>query len=142
VPTIRIDEDVYKALQQRGEPFVDTPNSVLRKLLEEVGLLEIDQESSRVKPSLIGKTTLGKKGEKPMVTYSHPRLCFKASYIEPLDDNDIFQIETKIDGKFQMSKADFYRVFSNVVKSRSYREEGIYHYPVIPKKKALPFKIA
>jgi hypothetical protein len=33
-PTIRIDEDVYQALQRRAEPFVDTPNSVLRRLLD------------------------------------------------------------------------------------------------------------
>ncbi len=33
-PTIRVDEDVYGALQRRAEPFVDTPNSVLRRLLD------------------------------------------------------------------------------------------------------------
>ena len=32
-PTIRIDGDVYAALQQRADAFVDTPNSVLRKIL-------------------------------------------------------------------------------------------------------------
>jgi len=34
MPVIRIDEEVYKELQRRAQPFVDTPNSVLRKLLE------------------------------------------------------------------------------------------------------------
>ena len=33
-PTIRIDDDVYRVLQSRAEPFVDTPNTVLRRLLE------------------------------------------------------------------------------------------------------------
>ncbi|MFT4010316.1 MAG: hypothetical protein QM655_09785 [Nocardioidaceae bacterium] len=32
-PTIRIDHDVYEALRDAAEPFVDTPNSVLRRLL-------------------------------------------------------------------------------------------------------------
>lgn len=32
-PTIRIDEDVYRALQTQAEPFIDTPNSVLRRML-------------------------------------------------------------------------------------------------------------
>lgn len=32
-PTIRIDHEVYARLQAAGEPFVDTPNSVLRRLL-------------------------------------------------------------------------------------------------------------
>jgi hypothetical protein len=34
VPTIRIDEDVFSALQARAQPFVDTPNTVLRRLLD------------------------------------------------------------------------------------------------------------
>jgi hypothetical protein len=33
VPTIRVDDDVYEWLQQRAKPFVDTPNSVLRREL-------------------------------------------------------------------------------------------------------------
>ena len=32
-PTIRIDEDVFEALQAQAEPLVDTPNSVLRRVL-------------------------------------------------------------------------------------------------------------
>jgi hypothetical protein len=32
-PTIRIDDDVYDALKERAEPFVDTPNTVLRRVL-------------------------------------------------------------------------------------------------------------
>lgn len=32
-PTIRIDEDVLDELKNHAEPFVDTPNSVLRRLL-------------------------------------------------------------------------------------------------------------
>ena len=31
-PTIRIDEEVYAWLQQKGRPFEDTPNSVLRRI--------------------------------------------------------------------------------------------------------------
>jgi hypothetical protein len=33
MPNIRIDRDVYEALQKGAEPFVDTPNTVLRRLL-------------------------------------------------------------------------------------------------------------
>ena len=33
MPTIRIDDDVFAALQKDAKPFVDTPNSVLRRLL-------------------------------------------------------------------------------------------------------------
>jgi hypothetical protein len=33
MPTIRVDDEVYERLQRQAKPFVDTPNSVLRKLL-------------------------------------------------------------------------------------------------------------
>jgi len=32
-PTIRIDDEVFEALKAHAEPLVDTPNSVLRRLL-------------------------------------------------------------------------------------------------------------
>lgn len=37
--TIEVDQEVFAALQERAQPFVDTPNSVLRRLLDldEVG---------------------------------------------------------------------------------------------------------
>lgn len=34
MPTIRIDDEVFEALKKLAEPLVDTPNSVLRRLLE------------------------------------------------------------------------------------------------------------
>ena len=33
MPVIRVDEEVWKELQRRAEPLVDTPNSVLRRIL-------------------------------------------------------------------------------------------------------------
>jgi hypothetical protein len=33
-PSIEIDEEVYEQLKRRAEPFVDTPNSVLRRVLQ------------------------------------------------------------------------------------------------------------
>lgn len=33
-PTIRIDDELYAYLKEQAEPFVDTPNGVLRRLLE------------------------------------------------------------------------------------------------------------
>lgn len=32
-PTIRIDDEVFEALQKHAKPFVDTPNDVLRRIL-------------------------------------------------------------------------------------------------------------
>lgn len=42
-PTIRIDDGVFDELKKHAEPFVDTPNSVLRRLL---GLAEAEPASN------------------------------------------------------------------------------------------------
>jgi len=72
--------------------------------------------------------------------YKHQRLCFYSSVIEPLHDEDLFQVETYNHGTFRFTKAQFHQHFPNVIKSVSYKEHGMYHYPTIPGK-ALPFKI-
>jgi hypothetical protein len=69
----------------------------------------------------------------PPATYSFSRLCFRREVIEPLGSNDPFRVVTPF-GTFQMTKAEFYREFKNVVESRSYSEEGLYHYPKLPAK--------
>src|SRR5689334_858499 len=48
-PTIRIDEDVFEALKAHAEPLVDTPNSVLRRLLQlsEERALPSDEASTK-----------------------------------------------------------------------------------------------
>jgi hypothetical protein len=48
MPVIRIDDEVYKCLQQRARPFVDTPNDVLRSLL---GLGEASLSQARNEPT-------------------------------------------------------------------------------------------
>ena len=70
----------------------------------------------------------------PKVTYSSTRLHFKAHEIEPLAWEEEFQVVTAT-GVWQMSKADFYKVFSNVVASESYSKgRREYHYTKPPTK--------
>lgn len=57
-PTIRVDDDVYARLKAEAEPFVDTPNSVLRRLLElddasEPVAAEDDRETRRAAPGTL-----------------------------------------------------------------------------------------
>jgi hypothetical protein len=59
MPTIRIDKDVWKALQELATPFVDTPNDVLRRVfqLDKVAASAPTQVSEREgKVSMIGAT--------------------------------------------------------------------------------------
>jgi predicted CopG family antitoxin len=44
VPNIRIDEDVYQALKTIAEPFIDSPSSVIRRLLIEKGVMSKSSE--------------------------------------------------------------------------------------------------
>ena len=61
-----------------------------------------------------------------IVEYTFSRLCFKANVIESLENNDVFIVHTP-DGSFRMTKADFYRVFPKIPKTKSYQEREIYH---------------
>ena len=69
MPNIRIDRDVYQSLQQRAVPFVDTPNDVLRRLLN------LDRDESRsdenaVSGSAHDKTdTSGSRARRQKVTH-------------------------------------------------------------------------
>ena len=76
----------------------------------------------------------------PTASYKFSRLCFKRDVIEALAPRDSFRVETPI-GTFQMTQADFHRVFPNVTQSRSYLDGGLYHYRTLPSQ-AEQFRIA
>lgn len=69
--------------------------------------------------------------DNPHVSYRSTRLHFKASIIEPLADDNVFEIQTP-DATWRMTKAQFYSAFPNVVASESYagaRREYFYTKP-------------
>ena len=51
MPTIRLDAEVYDALKKLAEPFVDTPSSVIRRLLEEHGHLAASKPAAESVPA-------------------------------------------------------------------------------------------
>ncbi len=63
----------------------------------------------------------------PSVEYDAGQLTFKAKQLEPLRWDESFRISTPTH-TFQMTKAEFYRVFDNVVGSLSYQLKGTYSY--------------
>lgn len=75
----------------------------------------------------------------PKETYRHTRLCFLKAVIDRLKADESFRVICN-DGIFQMTKTDFYEVFDNIVKTRSYLERGHYHSRK-PPRKADQFKI-
>jgi hypothetical protein len=71
--------------------------------------------------------------------YSSTRLLFKRDIIEPLKWEEKFQVFASNDNStFEMTKREFYDVFSNVVKTKSYLNKGNYNYLNTPFK-ALQF---
>jgi hypothetical protein len=73
------------------------------------------------------------------VFYSSTRLLFKRDIIEPLKWEEKFQVFASNDNStFEMTKREFYDIFSNVVKTKSYLNKGNYNYPKTPFK-ALQF---
>lgn len=44
--TIRIDDDVYEGLKKSADPFEDTPNTVIRKLLIKANIIKKTTEST------------------------------------------------------------------------------------------------
>jgi len=55
MPTIRLDNEVYEALKQLAEPFVDNPNSVIRRLLEEKGVLPVGPNRANARKAMVVK---------------------------------------------------------------------------------------
>ena len=51
MPVIRVDDEVWRELQKRAEPLIDTPNSVLRKLfgLEDVKVDDYNEDDTEMK---------------------------------------------------------------------------------------------
>src|SRR5690348_4690546 len=68
MPTIRVEEDVFAGLQKLATPFTDTPNIVIRRLLEEKGVLVQDtppapsapKPNVKAKGKLVGQSTYEK----------------------------------------------------------------------------------
>lgn len=84
--------------------------------------------------SIKGKQKLTKTN-RMKVSYSSTRLLFKRDEIELLDWNEKFSVYASNDEcTYEMTKKEFYDVFSNVAKTKSYKQAGIYHYVKTPAK--------
>ena len=67
MPTIRIEDDVFQGLQAIAVPFTDTPSSVIRRLLEERGVLPTPATHKTV-PHESARTVEGEKSRSSSLT--------------------------------------------------------------------------
>lgn len=51
MPTIRVEDDVFEGLKALAEPFTDTPNSVIRRLLLDRGVLQSPRAAPATPPA-------------------------------------------------------------------------------------------
>ncbi len=70
--------------------------------------------------------------------WSSERLVFYRHRIDPLRPAEQFQVKIQGVGTFQITKADFQRVFNNVIMSAQYRSQGMFAYDQVPDE-ARPF---
>jgi hypothetical protein len=62
MPVVRVDDEVFSALQKQAVPFVDTPNSVLRRLLALDKQMTVNQQRSGVR-RVLGRSQEGSPRE-------------------------------------------------------------------------------
>ena len=69
MPTVRVDDEVFEGLQKLAKPFVDTPSSVIRRLLEEKGVLaKVTRQADKGSAS---EKDAAAEGLTPQSTYEH-----------------------------------------------------------------------
>ena len=122
MPTVRIDDEVFAGLKKLAEPLVDTPNSVIRRLLEANGTLK-KKPAPAAKPALI-EAALEKtpqsvyeenllvvlheqfngKGNKKDVTLAVIERMMKRGLIPPSDLEFVATGETKAENKISWGR--------------------------------------
>lgn len=141
---IHVDTDTYhRLLEEKEKGSFRNFNDTLRHIFGMPAYLEAQREKREKKEREKGLVLKKERhNAKIAVKYKHSRLCFLRDKIDPLEDDDYFQVETANHGTFVFSKKDFNEngVFFHVTESESYSEDGIYHYPK-PPRKALRFRI-
>lgn len=83
MPNIRVDSEVYSYLKGLAEPFTDTPNSVLRRVLQLDPSMSSHSEKPRFRDGARTSST-SKRPKKKATRRKHPRL--PGGVLLPLDE--------------------------------------------------------
>lgn len=124
MPTIRVDQDVFEGLQKLAQPFVDSPSIVIRRLLENAGVLKAHSKpppavsASGLTPQstyesyllLVLSKEFGGRGHKRDVTHAIVKRMMKDGFIGPADQELVSTGETKAENTITWAR--------NALKSR------------------------
>ena len=126
MPTVRLDQDVFEGLQKLAKPFVDTPSMVIRRLLEDRGLLKKASLQEKEPPpnALTPQPTYEKyllvvlakefdgRGHKRDVTHAIVKRMMKDGFIGAADQELVSTGETKAENTITWAR--------NALKQRGY----------------------
>jgi hypothetical protein len=128
MPTIRVDPDVFEGLQKLAKPFVDTPSMVIRRLLEERGVLRAaakTPKSPRLAPDALTPQAVYEnyllyvltkefdgRGHKRDVTHAIVKRMMKDGFIGAADQELVSTGETKAENTITWAR--------NALKQRGY----------------------
>lgn len=125
MPTIRLDEDVFEGLQKLAQPFVDSPGMVIRRLLEERGVLHAAPQARKAAPNALTPQATYEKylllvllrefagsGHKRDVTHAIVKRMMKDGYINASDQELVSTGETKAENTITWAR--------NTLKQRGY----------------------
>jgi hypothetical protein len=119
MPTVRIDDEVFEALKKLAEPLVDTPNSVLRRLLELENKKPVVPRPSPVKSrreqtpqsvyeenllQVLAAPPFNGRGNKKDVTLAVVERMMKRGLIPPSDMEFVATGETKAENKISWGR--------------------------------------
>lgn len=122
MPTIRIDDEVFAGLKKLAEPLVDSPNSVIRRLLEANGTLKkkpapaarpvpVKTERDQTPQSIYEENLLSVlleqfrgAGNKKDVTHAVIERMMKRGLIPPADMEFVATGETKAENKISWGR--------------------------------------
>jgi len=131
MPTIRVDQDVFEGLQKLAKPFVDSPSRVIRRLLEDRGVLAKDtttapqKTTARIASNALTPQPVYEKyllyilarefngqGHKRDVTHAIVKRMMKDSHIGAADQELVSTGETKAENTITWAR--------NALKQRGY----------------------
>jgi hypothetical protein len=128
MPTIRIDQEVFEGLQQLAKPFVDSPSMVIRRLLEERGVLRAAAKATksvRLAPDALTPQSIYEdyllyvlakdfdgQGHKRDVTHAIVKRMMKDGFIGAADQELVSTGETKAENTITWAR--------NALKQRGY----------------------
>jgi len=127
--TIRLDDDVFKGLQSLAQPFTDTPNSVMRRLLQERGALPTAKTVSESTDATIEKSPVDERTpRRPRVSGLTPQPTYEKYLLHVLatrfngkgDEHEVTKaVIALLQSREPLSPADLERVKTGETKAEN-----------------------